>query len=168
MDSTNIRHITIGDSGKAVVSGTRFTVEEIARDMLANYWTPEQFCRQHRNEITLAQIHAALSYHYDHLDNKLVSKDRILNVIGEHKNELRKLGVTRIGIFGSCARNEADQASDLDFLVEMNDASLSQYLDVKTFLEHQFGRKVDVVLHDTLRPKISEHIKKDLAYAEGF
>src|SRR5438552_268475 len=96
---TKMNHIVIDVHGNAIVAGTRFSVEQVAREMLTNCWTPEQYCRQHRKEITLAQIHAALAYHYDHLDNSVMRKERILNAIGKHKKELRKLGVKRLGIF---------------------------------------------------------------------
>lgn len=165
---TESNHISMDESGRAVVTGTTFAVEDIAREMLANCWTPEQFCRQHRKQISLAQIHAALSYHYDHLDNSLMLRDRVLHVINEHKKQLRKLGVKRMGIFGSCVRNEADQSSDLDVLVDLKKKNLSSYMGVKRLLEKAFDRKVDLVMTESLKQDLREPILKEVVYAEGF
>jgi predicted nucleotidyltransferase len=96
-----------------------------------------------------------------------VTKENILNAIDQHKDELRKFGVKRLGIFGSCVRNEADQASDVDVLVELKDVSLSTYVKVKHFLESLFGRKVDLVLSSSLKPNLKNRVLKEVVYAEG-
>ena len=50
------------------------------------------------------------------------------------------------------ARDEASQTSDLDFLVEFQRKSFDGYMDLKEFLEQLFGRRVDLVLPETLNP----------------
>src|SRR6266513_1779122 len=58
-------HITIDDKGVARIDGTRMKVIHIAKDRIANSSTPEQM-REAWPHLTLAQIHAALAYYYDH------------------------------------------------------------------------------------------------------
>jgi uncharacterized protein len=80
---------------------------------------------------------------------------------------LRKLGVCRLGIFGSYARGEPKEASDMDFLVEFDDATLQNYLNLKNFLERLFDRPVDLVFADTVKPRLRPIIFNEVVYAEG-
>ena len=83
-------------------------------------------------------------------------------------SELRWLGVRRLGLFGSTARNEASQVSDLDFLVKFQQKSFDGYMDLKEFLERVFGRRVDLVISETLKPRLRGLIEKDVRhYATG-
>jgi uncharacterized protein (DUF433 family) len=58
-------HIWLDERGVAWVDDTRTKVTEIASDMIAHGWSPEEIHFQHPH-LTLAQIHAALGYYYDH------------------------------------------------------------------------------------------------------
>jgi len=58
-------HIEFDQNGTPIVEGTRFKVIQIAMDRLFYDWNAEQIQRQHPS-LTLAQIHAALTYYYDH------------------------------------------------------------------------------------------------------
>jgi hypothetical protein len=48
----------------------------------------------------------------------VLSKDEVLRRIRENWERIEKFGVKRIGVFGSCARGEAKEKSDIDLLVE--------------------------------------------------
>jgi len=58
-------HIRLDDAGVAWVDDTQVKVIEIALDKVAFGWTPDQMHEQHPH-LSLAQIHAALAYYYDH------------------------------------------------------------------------------------------------------
>lgn len=58
-------HIQIDDRGVAWVDGTNTKVLEVALDMIAHGWSPEEIHFQHAH-LSLAQIHAALAFYYDH------------------------------------------------------------------------------------------------------
>ncbi len=62
---TLAQHITWDARGRACVSGTGVRVSEIVLDKLAYGWSPEETHRQH-SHLSLAEIHAALAYYYDH------------------------------------------------------------------------------------------------------
>ncbi len=71
-------------------------------------------------------------------------------------------GVTascRIGLFGSFARGDAGPGSDVDVLVEFADpfVTFDRYMDLKFYLEDLFGRRVDLVIRRTLKPRIRRH-----------
>jgi uncharacterized protein (DUF433 family) len=58
-------HIEIDASGPPLIRGTRTKVIEAALDRLAHHWDADEIQRQHPH-LTLAQIHAALAYYYEH------------------------------------------------------------------------------------------------------
>jgi predicted nucleotidyltransferase len=97
-----------------------------------------------------------------------MNAEGVMRLLDEHQEELRRLGVRRLSLFGSMARNEASESSDLDFLVEFQRKSFDAYMDLKALLEHLFGRRVDLVLTETLKPRLRDQIAKDLHdYATG-
>jgi len=69
------------------------------------------------------------------------------------------------GIFGSYARDEADQNSDIDVLVEFfKGATLLDLAGLGHFLEKNLGCKVDLVSQRAIRKEIKPYIEKDLIY----
>ncbi|MFH1846333.1 MAG: nucleotidyltransferase family protein [Candidatus Omnitrophota bacterium] len=75
---------------------------------------------------------------------------------------LRDYDVKRVGIFGSCARGEMEENSDIDILVEIKaDISLLEFIGLKQKIEEVLGRKVDLVEYDTIKPILKEKILKE-------
>ena len=83
-----------------------------------------------------------------------MSDNATFSLIEELLPRLRELGVARIGVFGSAARNELRAASDIDILVEFSNPSAPTYFDVLFLLEDAFGRKIDLAMPETLHPMI--------------
>ena len=72
-------------------------------------------------------------------------RDKVLNILMKHKQELRdRYGVTRLGIFGSVARDEAAESSDVDIVVDM-EPNLFARVRLKEDLESFLGTRVDLV-----------------------
>ena len=72
-------------------------------------------------------------------------------------------GVRSLSLFGSAARGEANAASDLDFLVELEEGrSLIDLVGVKRDLEALFGRPVDVFTPKSLKPRVLAAARSDL------
>ena len=67
MNLTETRHVHHDDQGVAWIDETRVKVIEVVMDQMAHGWSPQEIHRQHPT-LSLAQIHAALSYYYDHRD----------------------------------------------------------------------------------------------------
>ena|SRR3990172_9162826 len=63
---TPLQHIHVDDKGCAWVSGTSYKVLGLVLDHLAHGYSPEEIQYQHYGEPSLAQIHAAFAYYYDH------------------------------------------------------------------------------------------------------
>ena len=81
---------------------------------------------------------------------------------------MRRYGVSRIGLFGSCARGTPGPTSDVDVLVEFADpfVTFDRYMDLKFFLEDLFGRPVDLVIRSTLKPRIRRTVEEETVYVE--
>jgi hypothetical protein len=91
----------------------------------------------------------------------------IMELLHENKARIRTYGVVRLGLFGSCARGDSTETSDLDFIVEFNRKSFDAYMDLKIFLEDLFQCKVDLVIVDTLKPRLRSTILQEAVYATG-
>lgn len=96
-----------------------------------------------------------------------MTRDEILRKLEENRETIKGFGVRRLGIFGSYARDEQTEASDMDFVVEFDRATFDNYFDLKFFLEDLFGRKVDLVIKDTIKPRIRSSILEETVYAQG-
>jgi uncharacterized protein len=76
---------------------------------------------------------------------------------------MRRRGVVRAGIFGSVARGEAGEESDVDFLVELEKGrSLVDLAGLRLDLCDLLGRDVDVATPNSLHPKLRERILREL------
>ena len=95
------------------------------------------------------------------------TSQEIIGVLARHPEELRALGVRRLALFGSAARDEATDASDLDFLVELERRTFDGYMDVKELLERLFGKRIDLVVAEALKPQLKPRILREAVYAEG-
>ena len=96
------------------------------------------------------------------------AREEVFKIIEENREALRRLGVRRLGLFGSAARGEAGAASDLDFVVELEHKTFDAYMDVKLLLEGLFVRHVDLVLADSIKPRLRPIILREATYAPGF
>ncbi len=95
--------------------------------------------------------------------------ERVKNILEEHKAEIRRrFGVKRIGLFGSCARGEEEQDSDVDVIVEFEDPNFDDFMDLAAYLEDLFDRPVDILTPAGLKgiriPEVSEEISKGVVY----
>ena len=75
---------------------------------------------------------------------------------------LEKWGVRRASVFGSYARGEADDNSDVDILVELSeDMSLMDLVELKLEIEDAIGKRVDLVEFDAVKPSIRKSVMED-------
>lgn len=97
-----------------------------------------------------------------------VSVEGIKSTLKRHEHILNeKYGVTEIGIFGSYVKGKAKKSSDLDILVDFRedaDIGLLEFIELENYLSDLLGVKVDLVMKDSLKPRIGKHILKEVAY----
>jgi len=97
-----------------------------------------------------------------------LTRARILKVLRDQEETLKKYSVKRIGLFGSYARGEQKRGSDIDLLVEFEKPTYDNFYDLIVYLEKLFGRKVQVltpVALETMRVKeVAQSIRDSLVY----
>lgn len=93
-------------------------------------------------------------------------KDEVLKLLAEHKPELvRRFGITDLALFGSIARDEATDVSDVDVMVEFEGRSTAKrYFGVQFYLEELLERPVDLVQKDVIRAELKPYIERDLIH----
>lgn len=90
--------------------------------------------------------------------------DEIRKILAEHKEEIKeRYGVVITGIFGSYARGEQKQHSDVDLLVELERPIGLRFFELWDELEELLGMKVDLLTVDAVKQKklLWESIQKD-------
>ena len=76
-----------------------------------------------------------------------------------------RYGITKMGIYGSVARNENTEDSDIDIVVEIDRPSLSGMYELRDSLKNVFGCNVDLVRYrQSLRPLFKSNINNDVVY----
>ena len=97
-----------------------------------------------------------------------LTRARILKMLREHDEVLKKYSVRRIGLFGSYAREEQKRGSDIDLLVEFEKPTYDNFYDLIVYLEKQFRRKVQVLTPaalETMRVKeVARSIRDSTVY----
>ena len=94
--------------------------------------------------------------------NVMKSRQEYIDIIKEHASELqKKYGITSLSLFGSVARNEHHEGSDIDIYVTMP-AKMFNYVMAAQYLEKILGNNIDLVQeHRNMRPFFKEQIKRD-------
>lgn len=92
------------------------------------------------------------------------NREAVLNIIRKNKKDIQKYGVLKLGLFGSYARGENSEESDVDLLVEFKTKSFNDYMDLKFFLEDRLECHVDLVLSNTIKPALRGSILGNVIY----
>ena len=91
-----------------------------------------------------------------------MSRDEVVRVLGSHTVELRGFGVKSLRLFGSVARDEAADGSDVDLLVGFEKPpGFSSFMKLRIFLEDLLGAKVDLVTENGLRDRVRPYVEKE-------
>jgi predicted nucleotidyltransferase len=95
-----------------------------------------------------------------------MNREDIIKFISGHKAEFeQKFGAKKIGIFGSYARGEVREGSDIDIVVELEMPDLFCLIGIKQMIEEALGHKVDVVrLRDKMNKTLRRRIERDAVY----
>lgn len=93
-----------------------------------------------------------------------MNKQQALALLSRHRDEIaKKFAVKHLALFGSTARGEAREDSDVDVLVEFEGpATFDGYMGLLFYLEGLLGRKVDLVTVGGLKPRVRPNVEKDL------
>ena len=90
----------------------------------------------------------------------------MVHKIANMRRELaERFTVKRIGVFGSFARGNKRAESDVDIIVEFAEPTFDHYMDLKFRLEEVLQRPVDLVIADTVKPRLKSIIEREVIYA---
>lgn len=92
-----------------------------------------------------------------------MKKDECITLLKKYMNILKeKYGITSLSLFGSTARGEQKEGSDIDLFVDTETPNPFLLMDAKEFLEKATGTSVDIVRnHQNLNPRLRRRILKD-------
>lgn len=97
---------------------------------------------------------------------KVNTKEELLDAINANKQTICSFGVKQLGIFGSFARNEATEESDVDFLIDFfpESKTLKNIVGLSNFLQKILARKVEIVTPQSLNKYIGKYIMQEVLY----
>ena len=91
-----------------------------------------------------------------------MGRDEVLRVLESQTAELRRFGVKSLRLFGSVARDEAADGSDVDLLVGFEKPpGFSSFMKLRIFLEDLLGARVDLVTENGLRDRVRPYVEKE-------
>jgi predicted nucleotidyltransferase len=92
------------------------------------------------------------------------NREQILKTLADHRREIsQRFAVKNLALFGSAARDELRDDSDVDVLVEFEGpTTYDGYFKLQDYLQELLGRSVDLVTERGLKPRARRHVEKDL------
>ena len=100
----------------------------------------------------------------------MLVKDNIVEFIRENRAVLKdQFSITKIGLFGSFARNEQTESSDIDLLIDLEDNTPDIHElkeELKAFIGARFQRNVAIAREKFLKPYAREIILSEVEYVE--
>lgn len=98
----------------------------------------------------------------------LHTKEQILKLLEENRKQIKELGVSKLGLFGSYAKGEQTEESDIDFYVEFEEGkkTFDNLMNLAFYLEDNLGQKVDVLTDKSVSGRFRNVMERDIQYVE--
>jgi hypothetical protein len=97
-----------------------------------------------------------------------LDRNTVIDTLKAREGELRQFGVRHIALFGSLARGEANAASDIDILVDLQPGApigVFEYVGLVQFIEDLFPIKVDVANRSRLKAHVRPNAEREAVFA---
>lgn len=99
-----------------------------------------------------------------------MNKDQVIQILRQNEAELRRRGVAHAALFGSYARGEADDKSDIDIAIELDPQltikmDVFDYMGLQRFIGNLFAVPVDVVERQAMYPRVAREVEKEIINA---
>jgi hypothetical protein len=94
-----------------------------------------------------------------------MDRQETIDRIKAHEPELRAAGIAALSLFGSTARNEQGDESDVDLMCDLDERQklgLLEFIGIQLQLEDIVGRRVDLVERAFMRPRIARSASQDM------
>jgi predicted nucleotidyltransferase len=93
----------------------------------------------------------------------MLTTEKVIKLLQEtHPYLAAEFGVSRLGLFGSYAKGQPDETSDVDLIVEFERPIGFRFIELVNYLEQLLGRKVDVLTHAGVQNIHMEHVAKSI------
>ena len=93
----------------------------------------------------------------------MLRREDVVKLIKDHAPELAEFGISSLALFGSVARNESSESSDIDILVEFaGRARFIPFMGLRAYLEDLLRARIDLATMEMIRPEIRESVARDL------
>ena len=96
----------------------------------------------------------------------MLTREDILKILHDNKERFaEQYGVTKLGLFGSFARNEATEESDVDICVELAEVSYGRFFDLREEIVEKTSRPVDLIhIRYGMDSFLKKRIERDVVY----
>lgn len=97
---------------------------------------------------------------------RITTKTDLFSRVADQQQHLRRFGVQRLGVFGSFVREQQQETSDIDVLVEFapGHKTFDNFMHLAFYLEDLFGRNVDLLTPESLSPYLGPQILREVEY----
>lgn len=96
-----------------------------------------------------------------------MTKEEIKKILLKNKDILKRYKVKSIALFGSYVRNEQKQDSDIDFLVELEEYTYDNFINLVFSLEELLKKEVNLIPEGSLSPYIEPYVEKEAEKIEA-
>lgn len=96
-----------------------------------------------------------------------LSSKEIFDILKKNRDLLKKYRVKKIGLFGSHIRNQASPESDIDLIVDFEEKTFDNYIELSFALEDLFNKKVDLLTEKGISPYILPYIQNEIQWYEA-
>jgi predicted nucleotidyltransferase len=95
-----------------------------------------------------------------------MTRDDILELLKQYKNHTHdKYGIDALGIFGSVARDEIKETSDVDICIKTKTPDMFMLVHIKEDLQELFHKNIDIVrIREKMNPYLKKKIEKEAIY----
>lgn len=95
-----------------------------------------------------------------------MNRSEILKILKKYKDENgKRYDIVTIGLFGSFSKDEGNENSDVDIIIEISEPDIFKMVHIKEDLEKLLLRKVDIVRkREKMNPYLKKYIKRDAVY----
>ena len=91
-----------------------------------------------------------------------MGRDDVVKLIRSHRKEIDSFNIKSLSLFGSVARDESHEKSDVDILVDFKEKpTFDRYMKLKLFLEDTLGCPVDLVTRKALKPQLRDSVERE-------
>ena len=102
------------------------------------------------------------------IEDAMLASNDIIKFLGEHLSSLKdEYHISKLGLFGSFARNEQNDSSDINIIIEFNEGTENIYEKksrFREFLTNHFQRDVDLCREKYLKPYVIDYLQKEIIY----